>query len=79
MDESVIETSEATQRAMTERALALVSSKALPVKDLAPHEYKRYDCEVCEDDLPTLRMQKGLTLCTSCQNEKEIYQKRMRA
>lgn len=79
MDEKFIETGEATQEAMRLNALALVSSKALPTKVLLPHEYVRYTCIECEDDLPTFRMQKGLTICAPCLTAQEMARKRMRA
>lgn len=78
MDECFLEMSEAAQEAMRAQAQAAVASKALPETVLAPHEYKRYTCEDCDDDLPTFRMQKGLTICTPCKTAKETEQKRRR-
>ncbi len=76
MDDKFVETGEATQEAMRAEALARVQAQALPEAILAPHEYKRYTCDECEDDLPTFRMQKGLTICTPCRSQQEKDRKR---
>ncbi len=72
----MLEQSEASQEAITQNALAVVSRKAFTSTDLAPHEYKRYDCADCEDDLPTFRMAKGFTRCTACESELEQAKRR---
>lgn len=79
MDEKYIETGEATQEAMKANALAAVTAKAFSNADLTPSQYKRLDCEECEDDLPVFRMQKGFTLCTHCQTTREKGQVRRAA
>lgn len=71
MDENFLVSSELTEEQAREQALRVVQAKAFSSGNLAPHEFKRYDCEECEDDLPLLRMQKGFCLCTLCQTKKE--------
>lgn len=79
MDEKFIESGQETQEAVKAAGLARVSRLAMPDAVLPPHEYVRYDCRECEDDLPTFRMQKGFTLCTACQSALEVERKRRAA
>ena len=71
MDNNFVEAAEAAQEQLVENTVALLAKKAIPSTDLAPHEYKVYECNECGEDLPTFRMQKGLTVCTSCQSNIE--------
>lgn len=75
MEEAFIEAAELTQTQQTENSVNLARKQALSSDNLAPHQFIRYDCKECGDDLPLFRMQKGLATCTSCQSNIETGRK----
>lgn len=75
MEEAFIESAELTQTQQVENSVNIARKQAVSSDNLAAHQYVRYDCKECGDDLPLFRMQKGLTNCTSCQSNIETGRK----
>lgn len=71
MNEQFMEQAQALEESERMLAVRQASSKAFPDTLLEPHQYKTLNCYRCDDDLPEFRMQRGLVLCTICQDRKE--------
>ncbi len=76
MDEKFMENASALTEKLAEAGIAAVSRKALPSANLEPHQYKRLDCEECEEPLPLFRLQKGLEICVPCLQRRETASRR---
>ena len=71
MEEAFIEAAELAQAQQTDNGIEKARKDAISSEDLAPHQFTRYDCEDCGEDLPLFRMQKGRQKCVSCQANNE--------
>lgn len=71
MEEAFIEAAELCQAQQTENSVNIARKQALSNDNLEAHQYVRYDCEDCGEDLPLFRMQKGRKKCVSCQDNNE--------
>lgn len=71
MNEQFMEQAQALEESERMLAVRQAASRAFPDTLLTPDQYKAEGCERCDDPLPEFRKQRGLVLCTICQDRKE--------